>query len=126
MENTPITFILIGLNVIISFYAFNRPDIKSALMMNPYRIKRLGQYYRFITSGFIHQHHMHLLVNMFSFYFFGTAIEQILVSCLVQQTTFISSRYIYWRSSFLICLPTSNKKTIQATIHWVHPVEWQQ
>ena len=77
MESTPITFILIGLNVIVSFYAFNRPEVKNALMMNPYRIKRQGQYYRFITSGFIHQHHMHLLVNMFSFYFFGTAIEQI-------------------------------------------------
>ncbi len=77
MQDTPITFILIALNVIISFYAFDRPKVKGALMMTPYRIIRQGQYYRFITSGFIHQNHMHLIVNMFSFYFFGTAIEQI-------------------------------------------------
>ncbi len=44
-------------------------------MMNPYAISTKGQYYRFITSGFIHQDHMHLLWNMFAFYFFGTAVE---------------------------------------------------
>jgi membrane associated rhomboid family serine protease len=77
MATTPITFILIGITVAISFLTFNRPALKAALMMNPYHIRKQGQYYRFITSGFIHQHHMHLLINMFSFYFFGTAIEQI-------------------------------------------------
>jgi membrane associated rhomboid family serine protease len=44
-------------------------------MMNPYKIKHQGQFYRFITSGFIHQNHMHLILNMFSFYFFGRIIE---------------------------------------------------
>jgi len=44
-------------------------------MMNPYLVKTKGQYYRFISSGFIHKDHTHLLWNMFSFYFFGTAVE---------------------------------------------------
>lgn len=44
-------------------------------MMNPYMISSRKQYYRFLTSGFIHKDHMHLLMNMFSFYFFGGAIE---------------------------------------------------
>ena len=46
-------------------------------MMNPYMITTRNQYYRFLTSGFIHRDHMHLLFNMFSFYFFGGAIEQV-------------------------------------------------
>ena len=46
-------------------------------MMNPYNVKTKGQYYRFITSGFIHQDHMHLILNMFSLYFFGLVIETI-------------------------------------------------
>jgi len=45
--------------------------------MNPYMITSRNQYYRFLTSGFIHRDHMHLLFNMFSFYFFGGAIEQV-------------------------------------------------
>jgi len=75
--NIPLTYILIGITVAISFYSFNKPTVLQSLMMNPYQISHHGQFYRFITSGFIHQHHMHLLVNMFSFYFFGTAVEQI-------------------------------------------------
>lgn len=70
-----ITVILIGIIVVISFYAFNRPELLKQLMLNPYLIKTKGQYYRFIASGFIHKDHSHLLWNMFSFYFFGTAVE---------------------------------------------------
>lgn len=45
-------------------------------MMNPYAINHKQQYYRFLTSGFIHKDHVHLLWNMFSLFFFGTAIER--------------------------------------------------
>lgn len=44
-------------------------------MMNPRLIYTKREYYRFISSGFIHKDHMHLLWNMFSFYFFGKAVE---------------------------------------------------
>jgi membrane associated rhomboid family serine protease len=47
----------------------------SSLIMNPYVTYHNRQYYRFISSGFVHKDHMHLLWNMFSFYFFGIAIE---------------------------------------------------
>lgn len=73
----PLTYILIGVTVVISFYAFNRADVKYRLMMNPYNINRKQQYYRFITSGFIHGDQMHLLFNMLSLYFFGPAVEQV-------------------------------------------------
>jgi membrane associated rhomboid family serine protease len=55
--------------------AFSRPNMLAEFMMNPYKMKSRGQYYRFITSGFIHQNHMHLILNMFSLYFFGRIIE---------------------------------------------------
>lgn len=71
-----ITIILICITVAISFYTFNKQDLQGKLMMNPYCIKTKGQYYRFVSSGFIHKDHMHLLLNMFSFYFFGTSVER--------------------------------------------------
>jgi membrane associated rhomboid family serine protease len=70
-----VTYTIIGVTVLISMMAFNRPNMLGEFMMNPYKIKSRGQYYRFITSGFIHQNHMHLILNMFSFYFFGRIIE---------------------------------------------------
>ncbi|MEO5979907.1 MAG: rhomboid family intramembrane serine protease [Chryseolinea sp.] len=70
-----ITYIIIGFTVLISFYAFNRPAVLQKLIMNPYSVTHRKEYYRLLTSGFIHKDHMHLLFNMFSLYFFGAAIE---------------------------------------------------
>ena len=72
-----ITLILIIATVGISLYAMNQSTVLYGFMMNPYMITQRGQYYRLVTSGFIHKDHMHLLFNMFSFYFFGTQLEYI-------------------------------------------------
>jgi len=64
-----------GLTLLISFYAFSNRDMLYKLIMNPYQINNRNQYYRFVSSGFIHNDHMHLLMNMFSLYFFGQAVE---------------------------------------------------
>jgi membrane associated rhomboid family serine protease len=70
-----ITVVIIMITVGVSFYAWRQPRILNGFLMNPYMITKRGQYYRLITSGFIHGNHMHLLFNMFSFYFFGSAVE---------------------------------------------------
>lgn len=57
--------------------AFSRPTMLGEFMMNPYKIKARGQYHRFVTSGFVHQDHMHLILNMVSLYFFGPVIEHV-------------------------------------------------
>ncbi|MCW3091389.1 MAG: Rhomboid family protein [Ferruginibacter sp.] len=74
-SSAPITYSLIAINVIISLIGFSNPDFMDKAIMWPYRVKRENQYYRFLTSGFIHADFMHLLFNMISFYFLGTAIE---------------------------------------------------
>ena len=75
--NFSITTLLIGITVAASLYAWNKPEILQKWIFNPYKIQANGEYYRFLTSGFIHQDYMHLLFNMITLYFFGTAIEQI-------------------------------------------------
>jgi membrane associated rhomboid family serine protease len=57
--------------------AFNKPEMLNEFMMNPYKTRSQRQYYRFITSGFIHKDNLHLFMNMFSFYFFGSTIESV-------------------------------------------------
>lgn len=74
-SSAPITFSLIAINVIISLIGFSNAVFLEKAMMWPYRIKREKQYYRFITSGFIHADWVHLFFNMFSFFYFGGAIE---------------------------------------------------
>ena len=75
-SSAPITFSLMAINLILSYLGFSNQVLKDKMIMWPYGVKRHQQYYRFITSGFIHQDWMHLLFNMISFNFFGLTIEQ--------------------------------------------------
>lgn len=70
-----ITYVIMAITVGVSFYAWNQPAVLAGFMMNPYRIYHHREYYRFITSGFIHNDHVHLLFNMVSLYFFGRSTE---------------------------------------------------
>lgn len=72
-----ITTILIIVTVIISVAAFNNPDTMGKLIMNPYQVFRRKEYWRLLTSGFIHGDYIHLGFNMFTFYYFGRTIEQV-------------------------------------------------
>jgi membrane associated rhomboid family serine protease len=72
-----VTLIIIVATVGISLYTMGQSSLLYSFMMNPYMITHRSQYYRLVTSGFIHKDHMHLLFNMFSFYFFGTQLEYI-------------------------------------------------
>ena len=72
-----ITILLIIITVAASIYSWNRKDIYQKWMMNPYAVIHKRQYYRLITSGFIHNGYVHLAFNMITLYFFGDVIEQI-------------------------------------------------
>jgi membrane associated rhomboid family serine protease len=71
----PITLLIIIANVIFSFIGFSNESLLSKTIGWPYYEKRDKQYYRMITSGFLHADWMHLIFNMFTFFFFGSALE---------------------------------------------------
>ena len=71
------TLILIIITVITSVYAWNNPELQHKWMFNPYTVHHGKQYYRFLTSGFIHSNTMHLLFNMMALFFFGRVLERI-------------------------------------------------
>lgn len=101
-----ITLVLIVITTGISFYAWNQPALFTGFMMNPYMVLKRGQYYRMITSGFIHGSHLHLLFNMFSFYFFGSAIE-VLFSYI-----FGNAGGIYFILLYLLAIVVSDVPTL--------------
>jgi len=75
VTSIPLTYWIIGITVLISWYSFDKPHVLTKLLLNPARVARNGEYYRFISSGFVHANFSHLLWNMFSFYFFGLVVE---------------------------------------------------
>lgn len=66
--------ILIALTVLASAYAFSRPEFMEAWILEPALMARRGQWYRFLTSGFLHADWGHLLFNMFAFYSFSPVV----------------------------------------------------
>src|SRR5436189_6138032 len=72
-----LTLILIILISGISIYAWQNHDLLEKWVFYPYGVKRNNQWYRFITSGFLHADWGHLFFNMFSLYFFGGVVEDI-------------------------------------------------
>jgi membrane associated rhomboid family serine protease len=74
-----ITLAIIILTCIISFTSFNRPEQVDKLSFWPYYVQERKQFYRFITSGFVHADYMHLFFNMLTLWFFGRAIESAFV-----------------------------------------------
>ncbi|GAB3181151.1 rhomboid family intramembrane serine protease [Telluribacter humicola] len=72
-----ITLIIIIITVGISIYAWNNPSLLDKWVLNPYKVTKKNEYYRFITSGFIHADYGHLLFNMLSLWFIGEGIERL-------------------------------------------------
>lgn len=71
-----ITYIIIGLTVLISYYCFNNQTWFYKLALTPYRVIHNKEWYRVFTHGFVHADMTHLLVNMFTLWSFGTYIEK--------------------------------------------------
>lgn len=99
------THIIIGITVAISFYAFNNQKVMQDLIMNPFTIRTRGQYYRFLTSGFIHGDHVHLIFNMISLYFFGSVME------VVFEALFGSLGTVYYLALYLLGIIASDVPT---------------
>ncbi len=75
-----ITSLLIALNVIVYIMATfgsltGRFDWFSALALNRFNVREIGQVYRLITSAFIHEEFFHLLMNMYALYIIGSQVE---------------------------------------------------
>ena len=70
-----VTLLLVIANVIISWQAFQRHDILEKLKHWPYAEKRNHEYSRLLTGIFLHGDYIHLALNMYALYSFGTLVE---------------------------------------------------
>jgi len=70
-----INYIIIGFTCLISLLALNNPYWMYKLKHWPHEEVQKGEYYRWLTSGFLHGDVMHLAFNMITLYFFGRNVE---------------------------------------------------
>ncbi|GGH66482.1 rhomboid family intramembrane serine protease [Rothia aerolata] len=76
------TYALIGINVVAYILQWLIPNywMLRTFLFNPLYVQITGEWWRVLTSGFIHAqaNPTHLLLNMFSLWIFGKAIEPML------------------------------------------------
>jgi len=81
MENmfaAPATLALIMANVIVSLIALSNREIfeQNVFWIGP--IRHRNQWYRFVSSAFLHVNGLHLMINMYVLYEFGRILEKVL------------------------------------------------
>lgn len=72
---SPATLSLLIANVVLSFAAFANVRLLDRMLFDMNRIRRFNEWYRFVSSGFIHGDPFHLFMNMLALYFMGPYLE---------------------------------------------------
>jgi membrane associated rhomboid family serine protease len=103
-----LTLLVTIFTVGISILAINDPTnaYKSKLSHYPYIESRQKEYYRWLTSGFIHNDYGHLAINMFMFYQCGVVVEQVYTAFFGDLTGRLLFLGLYLGAIIVGCLPS--------------------
>jgi membrane associated rhomboid family serine protease len=73
-----LTLVVVAVTAIVSIATFSNQDLENKLILWPRYMDSPKEYYRLLTSGFIHADWNHLIFNMLSLYFIGQYAEMML------------------------------------------------
>ena len=116
------TILIIVITSVMSVIAFNRRDIFDKLQLNPYAVYHKKEWYRILSHGFIHADWVHLFVNMFVLFSFGSAVENIFKQLEANQiikSPVLVFVILYFGSMILATVTTIAK---QKDNHWYNSV----
>ncbi|MEL6857106.1 MAG: rhomboid family intramembrane serine protease [Pseudomonadota bacterium] len=73
---SPVIVLLIAGNVLASFYALSNTKFMERNLFHVGPILQNQEWHRLVTSGFLHGGFLHLFVNMYVLFMFGSDVEQ--------------------------------------------------
>lgn len=74
--NAPVSLAILVFTIAISLYAIHKNNaLYYKWLLHPVSVAHNKEWYRMITSGFLHADHMHLLFNMLTLFFFAPILE---------------------------------------------------
>jgi membrane associated rhomboid family serine protease len=106
------TILIIIATVAISMLAFSNREVMDKLLFSPYRTIHNKEWHRLITHGFVHADYVHLFVNMFVLYSFGSAVETIFKSLQysgIIQSSILNFALLYFGGIVIASLTTLKK-----------------
>ncbi len=75
-----VTLVLLAANIAVSVAGFSSPGLVNSLLLDMHAMRKRGEWYRLITSGFVHADPMHLFVNALTLFFIGPYVEYLIGS----------------------------------------------
>lgn len=72
-----LTLLLVGLNVAVSLWGWANPYKMDRFLFSPWHVRYKGEYFRVLAAPFFHQDYMHLFFNMFTLFFCGPSLENL-------------------------------------------------
>ncbi|HYE96291.1 MAG TPA: rhomboid family intramembrane serine protease [Rubricoccaceae bacterium] len=77
--DAPVTLLLLVLNGLVGVYTlFVDPTLLGRWAFRPYRAAKEGEWWRWLTAGFVHVGLAHMAFNLLTLFFFGPLIEGII------------------------------------------------
>jgi len=101
-----VTNLIVAITCLVSYLAFNNSALRGQLIFHPVTIKLNKQWYRFIASGFIHGNGMHLAINMFVLWSFGSGIEKAYYPFAFAENGLIMYLILYFGGIVVSSIPT--------------------
>ena len=75
MYSLNVNMIIMAVTILVSLLAWRNEQWFNGLLLHPFSVVQSGQWYRMFSYGLVHANWGHLLVNMFTLYFFGRVTE---------------------------------------------------
>ena len=101
-----ITVALILVTILISYRGFEDSRIVHRLKHYPVAEHGNKEYYRLISSGFVHGGWLHLLINMYVLYEFGSVVEKQFISIFDPILGLFVYLFMYMSAIVIADLPT--------------------
>jgi len=101
-----LTLIIVVLTCLISYNAFQDQTRFNNLKHFPFQEKKSNQYYRMLTSGFLHGGMEHLIINMFVLFMFGELIEGYFVAMFGEAMGRLNYLLLYLLGIIFANIPT--------------------
>jgi len=104
-----LTYIIIAITCLVSIPAFGNRGMFSRLLFNPSIIRSDKEWYRFLTHALLHADFIHLAMNMYVMYMFGSMVERFFISAFGELGGEVRFFLLYFISIFASVLPSYEK-----------------
>ena len=105
-ELLTITNITIAITCAISLFLMHDEKGKSQLVFHPVTIRKDKEWFRFLSSGFIHADFWHLAINMLVLWSFGTAVETHLYPAFLGEYSSYQFAALYFGGIIVSSIPS--------------------